>query len=98
MAFKIIITDKAEYDLINIAEFIEEKWSKADADNFIGKVEDFVKVLEKFPHVGVVFNQEKNIRFFVVTSQVRLYYRVRVDAIVLLTFFDTRQNPKKLKL
>jgi hypothetical protein len=56
---------------------------------------DFLDIVENFPDLGVVEVPEKQIRGFQLTKQTRIFYRIKKDRIVILTFFDVRQNPKK---
>jgi hypothetical protein len=49
-------------------------------------------LLEKYPFVGTVEYDKKDIRGFVISSQTRLLYKVTDDAIILLGFIDTRSE------
>ena len=78
--------------------YLIEEWGEKSAKQFIGKVFNFLEILSEFPEIGSVENKEKNIRGFTVVKQVNLYYRIKNDKIILILFFDNRQNPKKKKL
>lgn len=45
-----------------------------------------------------LYDAKRNIRYCPVNRHTQLYYRPLEDAIELLTFFNTRQDPDKLKL
>lgn len=45
--------------------------------------------------MGTLENKEKQIRGFVITKHNTLFYRIEEDKIILITFFDNRQNPIK---
>jgi len=37
---------------------------------------------------------EREIRGFVIVKQLTLFYKIKQDKIILLNFYDNRQNPK----
>jgi hypothetical protein len=39
--------------------------------------------------------EKENIRGFQLTRQTRILYRIRENKIIVLSFFDVRQDPKK---
>ena len=61
---------------------------------FVKKVYDFLDLLVEFPEIGSVENKERKIRGFVIVKQITVFYRIKENMIVLLNFFDNRQNPK----
>ena len=65
------------------------------AEAFEQKMVDFLDLLEDFPEIGVVEVIEKQIRGFQLTKQTRIFYRIKGERIIILTFFDVRQDPKK---
>lgn len=59
------------------------------------KVYDFLDILVEFPEIGSVEHAEREIRGFVIVKQLTLFYKIKEDKIILLNFFDNRQNPKR---
>ena len=47
--------------------------------------------------MGTIEVEEKGIKGFLITKHNRLFYRNTDKELVILNFFDTRQNPKKKK-
>lgn len=92
---KIYLTKRAEMNFRSIKEYITSEWGERVAEVFEQKAIDFLDILEEFPDIGVVEVIEKQIRGFQLTRQTRVYYRVKGERIIILTFFDVRQNPKK---
>ena len=64
-------------------------------DAFEQKTIDFLDLLEQFPEAGTLEVPEKQIRSFLIVKQIRVFYRVKQNQIILLSFFDVRQNPSK---
>ncbi|MCX6249745.1 MAG: type II toxin-antitoxin system RelE/ParE family toxin [Bacteroidetes bacterium] len=98
MALEIVWSKRASLKFDKIITYLIEEWGEKSAKQFIGKVFNFLEILSEFPEIGSVENKEKNIRGFTVVKQVNLYYRIKNDKIILILFFDNRQNPKKKKL
>lgn len=98
MALKIVWSKKASIKFDQIISYLIDEWGEKSAKQFIGRVFDFLEILSEFPEIGSVENKEKNIRGFTIVKQVNIYYRIKDDTIVLILFFDNRQNPKKKKL
>jgi plasmid stabilization system protein ParE len=95
MALKIVWSKRAILRFDHIVSFLVSEWGEKSAKDFIIKVFDFLDTLSEFPEIGSLENKEKNIRGFTILKQVNLYYRIKDDAIILIIFFDNRQNPKK---
>ena len=98
MALKIVWSKRASLKFDQIIAYLIEEWSENSAKQFIGKVFDFLEILSEFPEIGSMENKEKSIRGFTIVKQVNLYYRIKSDKIILILFFDNRQNPKKKQL
>jgi plasmid stabilization system protein ParE len=50
-------------------------------------------LLKDFPFMGQV--ESNDIRGFQLSRQTRILYRIRNNKIIILAFFDGRQDPKK---
>ncbi len=98
MALKIVWSKRASLKFDQIISYLVDEWGEKSAKQFIGRVFDFLEILSEFPEIGSVENKEKNIRGFTIVKQVNIYYRIKGDSIILILFFDTRQNPKKKRL
>jgi plasmid stabilization system protein ParE len=92
---KIFLTKRAEKNFRSIKEYIVNEWGERVAEAFEAKTADFLDLLEDFPELGVIEVVEKQIRGFQLTKQTRVFYRIKGERIIILTFFDVRQNPKK---
>ena len=92
---KIFVSRRAERNFRSILDYLRKNWNEKVAQAFVQKTEDIFELLEKFPEMGSVDLAEKQIRGFQMVKQVRLIYRIKGDRIIILSFFDVRQNPKK---
>ena len=98
MALEIVWSNRASLKFDQINTYLIEEWGEQSAKQFIGKVFTILEILSEFPEIGSIENKEKRIRGFTVVKQVNVFYRIKNDKIILLVFFDNRQNPKKKKL
>ena len=91
----IYFTPTAQKKLESIWNYLKAEFGEKSAFTFKEKTLQFLKVLAEFPEMGVMEVPEKNIRSYLITSKTRIFYRVKGNRILILTFFDVRQNPGK---
>lgn len=92
---KILLSKRSKKNYRAIKDYIANEWGEKVAEAFEQKTIDFLDLLEDFPEIGAVDVIEKQIRGFQLTKQTRVFYRVKGDRIIILTFFDVRKDPKK---
>jgi plasmid stabilization system protein ParE len=97
MAIKIVWSKRASLKFDQIVLYLSEEWGEKSAVRFVKSVFDFLEILSEYPKIGSVENKVKNIRGFTIVKHVNVYYRIKGDSIMLILFFDNRQNPKKKK-
>jgi plasmid stabilization system protein ParE len=74
-------------------DYIKQRWGEKTVKEFIQKVDEIFKLLKNYPLMGQVENND--IRGFQLSRQTRTLYRIRDNKIIILSFFDVRQDPKK---
>jgi plasmid stabilization system protein ParE len=92
---KILLTKRAEKNYRSIIEYLTTEWSDNVAQAFEQKTISLLDLLEEFPEIGIIEVEAKQIRSFLYTKQTRVFYRLKGNQIIILSFFDVRQNPKK---
>lgn len=97
MKYEIFWLDNAKEKLSIIYEFIIANWNIKIADEFIDKLKFKLQLLSYFPHIGQKSQKKKDVRRYIISEQVSLFYKIDKKKIIILTLFDTRQNPDKLK-
>lgn len=95
---KISLTKRAERNFNSIKRYIAKEWGERVAEIFEQKTVDFFDLLIDFPEIGTVEVSEKQIRGFQLTKQTRVFYRIKSDRIIVLSFFDVRQDVQKKPL
>ncbi len=90
---EIFVTPKAEKNFDSIVKKIHQKWGKKTSREFVQKTNEIFKLLINFPSMGQV--EINDIRGFQLSPQTRILYRIRNEKIIILSFFEVRQDPKK---
>ncbi|CAN5364102.1 hypothetical protein BH10BAC1_BH10BAC1_03020 [soil metagenome] len=94
MAKEVKWTSEAQDTFDKIIAYLEVKWTDKEVSNFINSTN---KIIFYISENSQMFRESKkqNIREAVVTKHNLLLYRIKPKHIELLTFWDTRKNPKK---
>ena len=79
-----------------IIDYLESKWTSREVENFINATEIVVRFISANPKMFRKTNK-KNIREALVTPHNLMIYKINLETIDILTFWDTRQHPKKKK-
>lgn len=90
---KIFLTRRAERNYQVIKEYIKNEWGDKTAGEFVLKTDELFNLLKAYPSMGQI--EKDDIRGFQLSPHTRILYRIKEDKIVVLAFFDVRQNPKK---
>lgn len=96
---KVFLSELAESKLLKLSEYLIENWSLRTRDKFISKLTEKIKQISIHPDSCPKSSEFDNLYKCVVTKQTTFYYRINSDKreIEIITIFDTRQNPDKLK-
>jgi plasmid stabilization system protein ParE len=97
MALEIYWSKKADKRFDEILVYLESEYGEPTTNKFVKKVFDFIELLSEFPELGSIENKKHNIRGFVLFKQITIFYQIRGNKIILLNFYNNRQNPKKTK-
>jgi plasmid stabilization system protein ParE len=92
---KILVSKRANQDFSRILEYLEYRWGFSSVEKFKSITNDFFDILESFPEIGSLELPAKNIRGFQLTKQTRVFYTIKPKHILILAFFDVRQNPER---
>jgi len=94
---KIILSKRASNKLEKLLNYLETEWSERVKLNFIKKLDNSVKFISLFPDATEKSNLKKELHRCVVTRQTTIYYLFNNTEIQIITIFDARMNPKRLK-
>ncbi len=96
---KVFLSELAESKLLKLSEYLLEEWNLKTRDKFISKLNGKIKQISNQPYSCPKSSEFKNLYKCVVTKQTTFFYRIIAQRkeIEIITIFDTRQNPDKLK-
>lgn len=96
---KVFLSELAEAKLLKLSKYLLETWNIKTRDKFILKLTAKIEQISLQPNSCPKSNKFKGLYKCVVTKQTTFYYRVldQLEEIEIITIFDTRQNPDKLK-
>ena len=95
MAFQIAWSKISVEKFDKIIDYLVKEWGEKVTKSFIKKVYNFIDLLAEYPEIGSLEHAKKNIRGFILIKQICVFYKIKKDTIIILSFFDTRQNPKR---
>jgi plasmid stabilization system protein ParE len=96
--YKILWTDFALSELKDAIEYLNEKWTERELQNFAKEIEKTVNLLSHNPNLFQASDLKKEIRRVIVAKHNTLYYQIKGNTVEILSFFSNRQNPKIRKL
>ncbi len=95
MAFQIVWSKRSVKKFDEIIDYLIKEWGEKVTSSFVRKVYNFIDLLAEYPEIGSLEHAKKNIRGFILIKQICVFYKIKKDTIIILSFFDTRQNPKR---
>jgi plasmid stabilization system protein ParE len=94
---KVLWTEEANKNLSNIIKYLEDNWTKREIEKFLKKLNKQISIIQSQPDSFPKTNNY-NVRRSVVAKQITLYYSISQDTLNIVSLFDNRQNPQKLKI
>jgi plasmid stabilization system protein ParE len=84
--------------LKNIFDYLELKFSEKDIKKFAKKLDKQLEILKRTPETFMFSNDSKQVRRTIVAKLTSIYYRIEENEVKIISIFDNRQNPEKLKI
>jgi urocanate hydratase len=97
MAYKIIQSQLFLTEVTHLLEYLEKTWGKKASEEFKQKLDTQILSLLKQPDKGKNCKLP-NVKRLLITPHNKLFYRVKGKTIYIITFFDMRQDPKKISM
>jgi plasmid stabilization system protein ParE len=96
--YKLFWSDHALADLQNIITYLTKNWTQKEIQNFVRRLDKRLELIVINPKLFPKTIKRKNVRRSVLTKHTVIYYEAKENVVTIVTLFDPRQNPKKLKL
>jgi len=98
MSRSIKISKTAEKKISKLLDYLLENWSLKVKSDFVKKLDRSIDLIKSDPHIFPESDKIPGLHKCVVTKQTTFYYKIdlELNSIVVLTLFDTRQDPNEL--
>ena len=94
---KVVWSEEANKNLKKVIQYLEENWTEKEIKKFLKKLNKHISIIQSQPDSFPKANNF-NVRRSVVSKQTTLYYSISQDTLSIVSIFDNRQDPKKLKI
>ena len=96
----IVITNPAKSSLRKLYNYYKKDVSKKLADRIKLELLETILKLESHPYIGQIEEQLVSLNLghrYLVNGHYKIIYRIEKNRVYITDFFDTRQNPSKVK-
>lgn len=90
---QIIWSKNAQITFDAIVVYLENNFGTTVAKKFIAKANSTIQVIAKFPNLYKAISLKQNVRKATISKVCSFYYEVNDVTIVVLYFWDNRQEP-----
>jgi plasmid stabilization system protein ParE len=98
MAFEVNFSPKAIDDYFQIVTYLRHHFSEQAVDNFDEQLNEKINLLAENPFAFAAINKyDLHLRKCIINNITQVYYDVYTSKVEILSLFDGRQNPEKLK-
>lgn len=91
-------SEEAVVNLESIISYLETHWTNRELNSFAKSLDKQLKIISFHPQAYPTSKKRKNVRRCVMSKLISIYYTIDPDRIILLSLFDNRMNPDKLKI
>jgi hypothetical protein len=99
MSYKTFWTNRAIKTAEDVVNYLREEWTKKEVDGFLNKTDDIIATIESNPKLFIASKKRPNVHLALIYRRTFLVYKIypQKKQIVLLLFWEPKQNPKKFK-
>ncbi len=97
MSYTLKLTVKARNSYAQNLDYLHKEWGSKVTLDFIDRVDTVLQTIIQNPYLYPTYLSSKSIHKCAVHNRIILYYRIKGNVIEILRFWNTYQDPKKLK-
>lgn len=97
MDYKIVWTKEAINNLEEILNYLIERWSQKEVDNFKRKLSNQIGLIGVFPKMFPQSINNPKLRKAVLSKQTSIFYQIKNNTIYLVYIFVNSKDVKRLK-
>jgi plasmid stabilization system protein ParE len=93
---KLQFSNRSLKEIRIIEDYLNSKWSEKTSKKFLNKLKENIDLIQINPELFPVSEFEE-LRKCVVSKQTTVFFIIEKNKIYIVSVFDTRQNPNKIK-
>jgi plasmid stabilization system protein ParE len=91
------LSRRASRKLDKLLDYLESEWSTKVKNDFIKKLDKSLRQIQKYPNSCQQSDSIVGLHMLVISKQTSVFYRFNSKTITIVTIFDNRMNPDRLK-
>ena len=95
--YKIFWTNEAINNLENIFDYLNNRWSQREIDNFKKQLSKQISLIEQNPKLFPISQYNPRLRKAVLSKQTTIFYEVSGQVIYLVYLFNNNQDIERIK-
>lgn len=93
---KLEFSNRSLKEIRFIVDYLNSKWSEKTSKKFLNKLKENIDLIQINPELFPMSEFEE-LRKCVVSKQTTVFFIIEKNKIYIVSVFDTRQNPNKIK-
>ncbi len=95
--YKIFWTDEAINNLESILDYLSNRWTQREVENFKIKLSRQIELIKKNPKLFPISGHNNRLRKAVLSKQTTIFYELSGSIIYLVYLFNNKQHIEKIK-
>jgi plasmid stabilization system protein ParE len=95
--YKLIWSEEALENLKGIIEYLEKNWTTREIRKFAQLLDKNLNLIKVNPQTFPKSDHSIDFRRAVISKQVSIFYQIENQVVHVISVFDNRQNPNRLK-
>ncbi|MBP6127124.1 type II toxin-antitoxin system RelE/ParE family toxin [Flavobacterium sp.] len=93
---KLEFSGRSLKEIRNTVDYLKVKWSERISDNFLKELKRNIDLIQINPELFPI-SEFEGLRKCVVSKQTSVFFIIKNNIVYIVSVFDTRQNPNKIK-
>jgi plasmid stabilization system protein ParE len=93
MSFEIRFTPESEETFDAVISQLRDRWGEGFVNKFESKISKIINAISETPHLYPIFDENTEVRRCVLHKNCSLLYRVYGNTVLIVCFWDNRQEP-----
>lgn len=95
--YKILWTDEAINNLVDILDYLLKNWTQREIDNFKSRLSKQIRLIQQNPNLFPISKYNSRLHRAVLSKHTIVFYEVSGQIIYLVYLFNTKQAIERIK-